>query len=100
MTVGEFSVFYRELNVCPLPLFAVIGKSLFMAFELLVSLLQINLLIAMLTRTYELIDASRKEWKRQWAQVILSLELRYAKGGIIIRGDIITAFLASTPNHD
>ncbi|KAI6216082.1 Transient receptor potential cation channel subfamily V member 6 [Aphelenchoides besseyi] len=34
-----------------------------------------NLLIAMMTRTYELIYRTQKEWKRQWAQVILMLEL-------------------------
>jgi len=29
----------------------------------------------MMTRTYELIYETRKEWKRQWAQVILMIEL-------------------------
>ncbi|KAI6177883.1 Ion-trans domain-containing protein [Aphelenchoides bicaudatus] len=29
----------------------------------------------MMTRTYELIYKTQKEWKRQWAQVILMLEL-------------------------
>ena len=37
--------------------------------------MQFNMLIAMMTRTYELIYRTQKEYKRQWAQVILMLEL-------------------------
>uniref|UniRef100_A0AC35FG89 Uncharacterized protein n=1 Tax=Panagrolaimus sp. PS1159 TaxID=55785 RepID=A0AC35FG89_9BILA len=47
----------------------------FLIYELFVSLLQFNLLIAMMTRTYELIYRTQKEYKRQWAQVILMTEL-------------------------
>src|SRR5690606_39232826 len=43
--------------------------------EVVVSLMQFNMLIAMMTRTYELIYRTQKEYKRQWAQVILMLEL-------------------------
>uniref|UniRef100_A0A183BPV9 Ion_trans domain-containing protein n=1 Tax=Globodera pallida TaxID=36090 RepID=A0A183BPV9_GLOPA len=75
MTVGEFSTFYQDLHTCQAPLLGNIGKILFLIFELLVSLMQFNLLIAMMTRTYEMIYATQKEWKRQWAQVILMIEL-------------------------
>ncbi|KAL3104590.1 hypothetical protein niasHT_022301 [Heterodera trifolii] len=75
MTVGEFSTFYQDLHTCQAPLLGNIGKILFFIFELLVSLMQFNLLIAMMTRTYEMIYATEKEWKRQWAQVILMIEL-------------------------
>uniref|UniRef100_A0A0K0E2D4 ANK_REP_REGION domain-containing protein n=1 Tax=Strongyloides stercoralis TaxID=6248 RepID=A0A0K0E2D4_STRER len=74
MTVGEFMLFYKTLNSCPVRTMNVIGKVLFLIFEIGVSLTQFNLLIAMLTRTYESIANTRKEYKRQWAQVILALE--------------------------
>ncbi|VDP22920.1 unnamed protein product [Heligmosomoides polygyrus] len=48
---------------------------IFLIFEIFVSILQFNLLIAMMTRTYETIFETKKEWNRQWAQVILMLEL-------------------------
>lgn len=41
------------------------AQILFFIFELLISLMQFNLLIAMMTRTYEMIYATQKEWKRQ-----------------------------------
>jgi hypothetical protein len=64
-TIGEFTVFYRELNSCSATEMAVLGKVLFVLFEMFVSLMQFNLLIAMMTRTYELIYRTQKEWKRQ-----------------------------------
>ncbi|KAK0410590.1 hypothetical protein QR680_005217 [Steinernema hermaphroditum] len=77
MTIGEFTVFYRELNACQKDAYVmtIIGKVMFLLFELFVSIMQFNLLIAMMTRTYEMIFRTQKEWKRQWAQVILMLEL-------------------------
>uniref|UniRef100_A0A915ENC0 Ion transport domain-containing protein n=1 Tax=Ditylenchus dipsaci TaxID=166011 RepID=A0A915ENC0_9BILA len=75
MTVGEFTIFYRELTICEVSSMSNIGKIMFLTFELIVSLMQFNLLIAMMTRTYELIFQTQKEWKRQWAQVILMVEL-------------------------
>ncbi|CAD5205850.1 unnamed protein product [Bursaphelenchus okinawaensis] len=74
-TIGEFTTFYRELNAIPERALAVLGKILFMIFEMVVSLMQFNLLIAMMSRTYELIFRTQKEYKRQWAQVILLLEM-------------------------
>ncbi|TKR60912.1 hypothetical protein L596_028093 [Steinernema carpocapsae] len=77
MTIGEFTVFYRELNACQKDahLMTIFGKIMFVVFELFVSIMQFNMLIAMMTRTYEMIFRTQKEWKRQWAQVILMLEL-------------------------
>uniref|UniRef100_A0A0N4Z4N4 ANK_REP_REGION domain-containing protein n=1 Tax=Parastrongyloides trichosuri TaxID=131310 RepID=A0A0N4Z4N4_PARTI len=74
MTVGEFMLFYSTLNSCPNKTMNVVGKVLFLIYELGISLTQFNLLIAMLTRTYESIANTHKEYKRQWAQVILALE--------------------------
>ncbi|CAJ0938885.1 unnamed protein product, partial [Mesorhabditis belari] len=78
MTIGEFMSLYRELAACNSLLLSTIGKICFIIFELGVSILQFNLLIAMMTRTYEEIFQTSKEWKRQWAQVILMLELSVA----------------------
>ncbi|CAJ0581972.1 unnamed protein product, partial [Mesorhabditis spiculigera] len=75
MTVGEFMQLYRQMAQCNSSLMKPIGKLCFIIFEMGVSILQFNLLIAMMTRTYETIFQTRKEWKRQWAQVILMLEL-------------------------
>ncbi|EPB70574.1 hypothetical protein ANCCEY_10329 [Ancylostoma ceylanicum] len=78
LTIGEFTVLYRNLAMCPAKVMVWIGKAVFLIFELGVSILQFNLLIAMMTRTYETIFRTRKEYKRQWAQVILMLELSLA----------------------
>ncbi|KAI6210498.1 Transient receptor potential cation channel subfamily V member 6 [Aphelenchoides besseyi] len=75
MTIGEFTTLYRELSDCQVTSMSVIGKILFLIFEMFVSLMQFNLLIAMMTRTYEVIFQTQKEAKRQWAQVILMLEI-------------------------
>ncbi|XGW29540.1 hypothetical protein V3C99_008960 [Haemonchus contortus] len=73
MSVGEFGAFYKNLNDCKSRV-ALQGKVFFSIYELLVTLMLLNLLIAMMTRTYEKIAETEKEWKRQWAQVILMLE--------------------------
>ncbi|EYB95017.1 hypothetical protein Y032_0164g3518 [Ancylostoma ceylanicum] len=73
MSVGEFGAVYKNLNDCKSRV-ALQGKIFFTIYELLVTLMLLNLLIAMMTRTYEKIAETEKEWKRQWAQVILMLE--------------------------
>lgn len=75
MTIGEFTVLYRNLALCPSTTILWIGKIVFILFELIVSVLQFNMLIAMMTRTYETIFRTQLEYKRQRAQVILMLEL-------------------------
>uniref|UniRef100_A0A8R1TWU2 Ion_trans domain-containing protein n=1 Tax=Onchocerca volvulus TaxID=6282 RepID=A0A8R1TWU2_ONCVO len=75
MTIGEFTIFYRSLNTCEERMMQMIGKFLFTIFELFISIMQLNLLIAMMTRTYETISRTSTEWKRQWAQVIPFLKL-------------------------
>uniref|UniRef100_A0A158Q850 ANK_REP_REGION domain-containing protein n=1 Tax=Elaeophora elaphi TaxID=1147741 RepID=A0A158Q850_9BILA len=79
MTIGEFMVFYRKMVVlCDKTMMVYIGKvfvkAMFVIYELFVSVMQLNLLIAMMGRTYDLISGTQTEWKRQWAQVILMLE--------------------------
>uniref|UniRef100_A0A914YX26 Ion transport domain-containing protein n=1 Tax=Panagrolaimus superbus TaxID=310955 RepID=A0A914YX26_9BILA len=77
-TIGEFTVLYKEINTCDDDRASNIGKIVFLVYELFVSLLQFNLLIAMMTRTYEMIYHTQKEYKRQWAQVILMTELSHS----------------------
>ncbi|KHJ43908.1 ankyrin repeat protein [Trichuris suis] len=71
VNVGEFQILYKVLDTCRL---ATLGKAVFIVFELLVSLLLINMFIATMGRTYEAVNETQMEWKRQWAQVILMLE--------------------------
>ncbi|CAB3411635.1 unnamed protein product [Caenorhabditis bovis] len=71
MSVGEFGALYKNLNECKS---SIAPQICFMLFELIVTVMLLNLLIAMMTRTYEKIAETEKEWKRQWAQVILMLE--------------------------
>uniref|UniRef100_A0AC35U5N4 ANK_REP_REGION domain-containing protein n=1 Tax=Rhabditophanes sp. KR3021 TaxID=114890 RepID=A0AC35U5N4_9BILA len=73
MSVGEFSAIYKNIHYCKSVL-ATQGKIMFLIYELLVTVMLLNLLIAMMTRTYEKISETHKEWKRQWAQVILMIE--------------------------
>ncbi|GMR60506.1 hypothetical protein PMAYCL1PPCAC_30701, partial [Pristionchus mayeri] len=75
MTIGEFMSFYKQLDACPKLSVSILGKGFFLFFELCVSILQLNLLIAMMTRTYEAISMTTDEYKRQWAKVILMLEI-------------------------
>ncbi|GMT35954.1 hypothetical protein PFISCL1PPCAC_27251, partial [Pristionchus fissidentatus] len=78
MTIGEFMTFYRQIELCPRRTTATIGKCVFLFFELCVSILQLNMLIAMMTRTYEAISMTTDEYKRQWAKVVLMLEVSLA----------------------
>lgn len=73
MSIGEFTSVYKNLHMCK-GIMGIIGKVLFVIYELLVTVMLLNLLIAMMTRTYERIAETQKEWKRQWAQVVLMLE--------------------------
>uniref|UniRef100_A0A915CYT0 Uncharacterized protein n=1 Tax=Ditylenchus dipsaci TaxID=166011 RepID=A0A915CYT0_9BILA len=67
--------FYRQLSNCQSPMMSEIAKLFYLLFQTFVSLLQFNLLIAAMRRTYDVIYSTQMEWKRQWAQVILMLEL-------------------------
>uniref|UniRef100_A0A0K0EHS3 ANK_REP_REGION domain-containing protein n=1 Tax=Strongyloides stercoralis TaxID=6248 RepID=A0A0K0EHS3_STRER len=75
MTLGEFAKLYSEINNCPNIIFSVIGKILFFMFELIVSIMLFNVLIAMMTRTYESVESTNNEYKRQLAKVILATEV-------------------------
>ncbi|KFD56154.1 LOW QUALITY PROTEIN: hypothetical protein M514_02932 [Trichuris suis] len=83
VNVGEFQILYKVLDTCRLATLGKVAlvvvlilsaKAVFIVFELLVSLLLINMFIATMGRTYEAVNETQMEWKRQWAQVILMLE--------------------------
>ncbi|XP_039252712.2 transient receptor potential cation channel subfamily V member 5-like [Styela clava] len=70
MSLGEFE--YSDVQQGRYPAFAVI---LFVVYMLLVHVLLLNMLIAMMTRTYERIASkTKKEWRRQWASIIIIME--------------------------
>lgn len=70
MTFGEFDFFQFDKSR-----HATLAKLLFFYFMLFVTVLLMNMLIAMMANTYQNIsDRSEKEWRRQWAQIIMVLE--------------------------
>lgn len=75
MSLTEFSVLFQHLELCKL---ANLGKFMFIIYMLLVTMLLINLLIAMMTNTYTEVSASSLEWLRQWSAIILLMEQEQA----------------------
>lgn len=70
MTFGEFDFFTFDRSRQP-----ALAKLLFFYFMLFVTVLLMNMLIAMMANTYQNIsDRSEKEWRRQWAHIIMVLE--------------------------
>lgn len=50
------------------------AKTLFFLFMVIVSVLLVNMLIAMMGNTYQKIAEIRNEWQRQWARIVLVVE--------------------------
>nr|XP_016933690.1 transient receptor potential cation channel subfamily V member 5 [Drosophila suzukii] len=50
------------------------AKILFFLFMVIVSVLLVNMLIAMMGNTYQVIAEIRNEWQRQWARIVLVVE--------------------------
>ncbi|XP_076811482.1 transient receptor potential cation channel subfamily V member 6-like [Clavelina lepadiformis] len=70
MSFGEFS--YSDVMAGKYPAVSII---LFIIFMMLVHILLLNMLIAMMTRTYEKItQRSKKVWRRQWASMVVVME--------------------------
>ncbi|CAG0889066.1 unnamed protein product [Cyprideis torosa] len=49
-------------------------KSLFVMFMIIVTVLLVNMLIAMMGNTYQKIAETKNEWQRQWARIVLVVE--------------------------
>lgn len=71
MSLTEYAVLFEHLEHCDL---ASVGKVTFMIYMLLVTVLLINMLIAMMTNTYNEVSASSLEWLRQFSAVVLLME--------------------------
>ncbi|KAL8561177.1 hypothetical protein ACOMHN_029248 [Nucella lapillus] len=73
MAVGEFEDLYAHFEELPSP-FMQMTKIIFMVYMIMVTLLLVNMLIAMMGNTYELVSSTEKEWFRQWAKIVLMIE--------------------------
>lgn len=71
MSLTEYAVLFEHLEHCDL---ASVGKVTFMIYMLLVTVLLINMLIAMMTNTYNEISASSLGWLRQLSAIVLLME--------------------------
>ncbi|PAA93433.1 hypothetical protein BOX15_Mlig006500g2 [Macrostomum lignano] len=74
MTLGDFK--YDEFNYTN---YTPLAKFVFAAFLILVPILLLNMLIAMMGNTYNLVNSrSQKEWIAMWAKIIVILERSYS----------------------
>ncbi|XP_060075724.1 transient receptor potential cation channel subfamily V member 5-like [Ylistrum balloti] len=75
MTLGEFK--YQDFNNTK---YAWLTKMVFAVFMILVPILLLNMLIAMMGNTYQMvISKSEKEWRKQWAKIVVVLERSFSK---------------------
>ncbi|XP_076397457.1 transient receptor potential cation channel subfamily V iav isoform X2 [Megachile rotundata] len=70
VTLGDYN--YTDLSYTTYPN---LSKMVFTIFMVLVPILLLNMLIAMMGNTYaHVIEQSEKEWVKQWAKIVVSLE--------------------------
>ncbi|XP_059055695.1 uncharacterized protein LOC131849606 [Achroia grisella] len=75
ITLGDYS--YTDLGLTTYPNLA---KTVFAVFMVFVPILLLNMLIAMMGNTYaHVIEQSEKEWVKQWAKIVVSLERSVAQ---------------------
>ncbi|XP_063388342.1 uncharacterized protein LOC134674213 [Cydia fagiglandana] len=75
ITLGDYS--YSDLGMTSYPN---LTKSVFTLFMIFVPILLLNMLIAMMGNTYaHVIEQSEKEWVKQWAKIVVSLERSVAQ---------------------
>lgn len=78
MALNEFSTVFDEFEATDFPRLA---KALFCIYMILVSILLINMLIAMLGKTYQDIASQPNENLRQWARALLFVERIWTNSG-------------------
>ncbi|XP_033732977.1 transient receptor potential cation channel subfamily V member 6-like [Pecten maximus] len=79
MTLGEFK--YEEFERTKYP---PLIKIVFVFFMILVPILLLNVLIAMMGNTYQqVVSKSAKEWRRQWAKIVVVLEKGFTKKNLL-----------------
>uniref|UniRef100_T1IIR8 Ion transport domain-containing protein n=1 Tax=Strigamia maritima TaxID=126957 RepID=T1IIR8_STRMM len=71
MSLQEFQDMYDEFDKTNYPL---VAKILFIIYMGLVAILLVNMLIAMMGNTYQIIAEVKNEWQRQWARIVLVVE--------------------------
>lgn len=76
MALNEFTTVFDELDLTDYPTLA---KIFFCTYMVLVSILLINMLIAMLGKTYQDIASQPNESLRQWARALLIVERMWTK---------------------
>lgn len=76
MAYNEFGIVFDEFNSTDYPKLA---KILFCVYMILVSILLINMLIAMLGKTYQDIASQPNENLRQWARALLFVERMWSR---------------------
>lgn len=70
ITLGDYS--YSDLSLTTYP---GVSKTVFALFMVFVPILLLNMLIAMMGNTYaHVIEQSEKEWMKQWAKIVVTLE--------------------------
>ncbi|XP_041970712.1 uncharacterized protein LOC121727076 [Aricia agestis] len=75
ITLGDYS--YTDLGQTTYPN---LSKTVFTVFMVFVPILLLNMLIAMMGNTYaHVIEQSEKEWVKQWAKIVVSLERSVAQ---------------------
>ncbi|OWF40586.1 transient receptor potential cation channel subfamily V member 6-like [Mizuhopecten yessoensis] len=79
MTLGEFK--YDDFEKTKYP---ALTKTVFVFFMVLVPILLLNMLIAMMGNTYQqVVSKSAKEWRRQWAKIVVVLEKGFTKKNLL-----------------
>ncbi|XP_069120807.1 transient receptor potential cation channel subfamily V member 5-like isoform X4 [Argopecten irradians] len=71
ITVGDFDDVYDTFASSKYPDML---KIVFFVYMIMVTLLLVNMLIAMMGNTYQLVNETQKEWFRQWAKILLVIE--------------------------
>lgn len=79
MTLGEFK--YQDFNYTK---YSALTKIVFAIFMMLVPILLLNMLIAMMGNTYQMVIAkSEKEWRKQWAKIVVVLERGFSRNQLL-----------------
>ncbi|KAK3576059.1 hypothetical protein CHS0354_018328 [Potamilus streckersoni] len=71
MSLGQSGDFYDTFDETKYP---VLAKIIYVIYMIMVTLLLVNMLIAMMGNTYQLVNETQKEWFRQWAKIVLVIE--------------------------
>lgn len=71
MSVGDFE---DVAATFPTSRYPTMISIIFLVYMIMVTLLLVNMLIAMMGNTYQLVAETQKEWFRQWAKIVLVVE--------------------------